>query len=139
MLRAYRAELRHRLNQWKHRISRQDAKSLVLKKTVIENLRLRLKRQAFDMFSKQVKNVINEEHVNRRLKEVRHRFATRILRRCFLGIVRNGVGLIEARKSIKKVLERRQHEDLKFCLSLWQRNKDDQKKTKRAKKKMVLH
>jgi len=118
-LRAYRAELKHRLNQWKHNIAYKEEKGGQLKKIIIDKMKIRLYRQAFDRFTRQMNDLKKEVQVNNRLDDVCHRFNMRKMRASFNGVSSNAKQLIEAKKKFKKCLLRAIHIDLKKSMSIW--------------------
>lgn len=83
ILKAYLRELKYRFEQWKYGTSTQKKDSALLNKIVLDKMKKRLYKQAFDMFCRKQQQLKREEGLTQKTDDLVQRFERRRLRKYF--------------------------------------------------------
>ena len=100
---AYLAELRYRLNQWKVRVDKQNSTGNKVEKTIIKKMKMRFVRQAFDRLKAGSKRLKQMERHEDRCGQIQEKLKNRLLRKVFDFFCRNVTHQKEARAQCRAV------------------------------------
>ena len=100
---AYLAELRYRLGQWKARVDKQNNTGQKVEKTIIKKMKMRFVRQAFDRLKAGAKRLKQMERHEDRCGQIQEKLKNRLLRKVFDFFCRNVSHQKEARAQCRAV------------------------------------
>lgn len=128
IIKAYKKELKYRVEQWKEALKSRSEKMQKLDKAVVAKVKKRFYRQIFDMYKSKIDAIKRAENADNRFDDVLYRFETRKLRKAY-NIIASLVHVHrEQRQVFKKVLNSYNYKVSKHMFEVWRKFRDEDRK-----------